>query len=779
MVLSTSEPFPVKIVRYAHCTVLKLFCQIIREYYLILYSSFRVLLYTLFYHMDSVFLQPYNPKEHEGDIYKKWEESGYFNPDVCTEKGISGPEKQSFSIILPPPNVTGVLHLGHALVIAIQDTLIRDARMRGMQTLWLPGTDHAAIATTAKVVKQLREEGKNPHIMEQEELLRYIRQFAGESHNTIVAQIRAMGASCDWSREAYTLDDTRAGAVREAFVQMYDKGLIYRGDRIVNWDWMQQTTISDDEIIWVEKTEPFYYIQYGPFVIGTVRPETKFGDKYVVMHPDDDRYKAYTHGQTLEVPWILGTVMATVIKDAAVDPRFGSGVMTITPFHDATDFDIARRHNLSYEQSVGWNGKMLPVAGEYEGLTIAKAREAVVKRLKEKRLLVKTDEAYIHNIATSERSGCIIEPQVKRQWFVAVNKPFMIDKSPIPTIQDGSKITLKHLMKETVASGAVRLEPNNFINTYDHWIDTLKDWCISRQIIFGHQVPAWYRKEEVYVGQNAPEGKGWQQDTDTLDTWFSSGLWSFSTLGWPEKTKDLKQFHPTTILQTGKDILFFWVARMILMTTLLAGEVPFKTVYLSGLIRDEKGRKMSKSIGNSVDPRDMVEKYGTDALRFALIVNQTPGKDISFSEEKVLGGKRFVNKLWNISRFVIRAAEETKVSSEKMPDMVGENKKITDEARAFSTDIAVHIKNLRLNIAAEDLRTFVWHVFGDRILEESKRIITGDDADSAKTRAGALLFSLKIILKTAHPFIPFVTETIWSRLENTMLMGTRYDTPSS
>lgn len=717
--------------------------------------------------MDSIFLKPYNPQEHEKYIYTLWEQSGLFNPDECIRQKVSDPQKNHFSIVLPPPNVTGVLHLGHALVISIQDTLIRNARMQGSPTLWLPGTDHAAIATTAKVVKQLREDGKEPHDMSREELLQHIRTFAQESHDTIVAQVKAMGASCDWSREAYTLDEQREKAVREAFVRMYDMGLIYQGDRIVNWDWVQQTTISDDEIVWVERTEPFYYMQYGPFVIGTVRPETKFGDKYVVVHPDDDRYKEYAHEQTLEVDWILGKVTATVIKDRAVDPKFGTGAMTITPFHDVTDFEIAQRHNLTYKQIIGWDGKMLPVvSSEFEGLKINKARGAVVERLKEKSLMVKVDDTYTHNVATSERSGCVIEPQIKRQWFVAVNKPFVLKKSTIPTIPYGSETTLKQVMKETIASGAVQLEPSNFVNTYNHWIDNLKDWCISRQIIFGHRVPAWYKNDKVYVGKNLPEDKKkWEQDTDTLDTWFSSALWSFSTLGWPQETKDLQQFHPTTLLQTGKDILFFWVARMILMSTLLIGEVPFKTVYLSGLIRDEKGRKMSKSLGNSIDPRDIADTYGTDALRFTLIVNQTAGKDISFSKEKVVGGKRFVNKFWNISRFVLQTTEEIGLATS--PSLTQADTNIIKEVEEFSKNIVIHTNDLRLNIAAEQLRSFVWHTFGDRILEESKEVLQGKNKDIAQARAYTLYHSLKIIVKTAHPFIPFVTEAIWSRLPNT------------
>src|SRR3989338_6471225 len=447
------------------------------------------------------FLKPYNSKENEPQILELWEKSGFANPDTCIEKGVTAADAESYSIVLPPPNVTGTLHMGHAAMLAIQDILIRYHRMRGEKTLWLPGTDHAAIATQSVVEKNLlKTEKKTRHDLGRDEFLKRVEEFAQSSHDTIVGQVRAMGASVDWSREAYTLDEARNLAVRTAFKNMYDARLIYRGDRIVNWDPKSQTTVADDEIEYVEQKDPFYHFQYGPFEIGTVRPETKFGDKYVVMHPQDARYKKYEHGQTIDLEWINGPITATVIKDSAVDMAMGSGAMTITPAHSAIDFEIAQRHGLDIEQVIDDRGILLPIAGEFAGQHIKKARPMIVEKLKAKGLIVKVEENYVHNVATNERGGGIIEPQIKRQWFVSVGKTV---KFPY-----GRETTLKERKHEAVASGAIKIMPERFEKIYSHWIVNLRDWCISRQIWFGHRIPAYFKGDEIYVGRTPPEGEG-------------------------------------------------------------------------------------------------------------------------------------------------------------------------------------------------------------------------------------------------------------------------------
>lgn len=705
--------------------------------------------------IDEKFLKPYKAGEVEGNIYKKWEDSGFFNPDNCIKGGVAKEGGEKFSMVLPPPNVTGVLHVGHASRLNLEDIMVRFHRMTGKKTLWIPGTDHAAIATQSRVEDKLyKTEKKTKHDLGREKFLEIVNDFAKESHDTIVKQIKRMGASVDWSREAFTLDKQREKAVRKAFKDMYDDGLIYQGLRIVNWDPKLQTTVSDDEIERVEEKAPFYYLKYGPFIIATARPETKFGDKYVVMHPDDKRYKKYENGQKIELEWINGPITATIIKDEAIDMEFGTGVMTITPWHDNTDFEIADRHNLEKEQIIDLNGKLLSIAGEFEGLYITKARPLIVEKLKEKGLLEKIDKDYVHNIATNSRGGGLIEPQIMKQWFIDVNKEFELKNSKIEGLS--GKTTLKKLMDYAVRSKQVKILPERFEKIYYHWIDNLRDWNISRQIWYGHRVPVWYKDEKVFVGEESP-GDDWEQDTDTLDTWFSSGLWTFSTLGWPKETEDLKNYHPTDVLETGYDILFFWVARMILMSSYHLGEYPFKTVYLSGLVRDEKGRKLSKSLGNTIDPIEVIEKFGTDATRMSLIVGVGPGSDNSLSEEKIKAYKHFANKIWNASRFVLSNLPDNFDYEKKPESFNGQNQKYLDELSKMVKKTTDSINSFMFHIAAEDLYHYFWHSFADIIIEESKKM-EGEEKD------WVLYHILRTSLILLHPFMPFITEEIWSSL---------------
>jgi valyl-tRNA synthetase len=698
--------------------------------------------------MIDKFKKPYQPSETEGRLYEAWEASGFFAPEKCVEAGLASSGAPAFSIVLPPPNVTGRLHMGHALMLALQDVFVRFKRMRGYRTLWLPGTDHAAIATQSVVEKQLqKEEGKNRHDFGREEFLRRVGEFASESHDTIVGQVKAMGSSLDWSRETFTLDDVRSRAVRRQFKDMCEAGLIYRGHRIVNWDPKGQTTISDDEIVYEERKEKLYYLKYGPFTIGTARPETKFGDKYVVMHPDDPRYQEYTHGQKLTVEWINGPIEATVIKDEIVDREFGTGVMTITPWHSVADFELAERYGLEKEQIIDWYGKLLPIAGEFAGMKITEAREKIVEKLEGKGLVEKIED-YTHNVATAERTGGIVEPQIKLQWFIAVNTP---------VISRGGK-TLKELMLEPVRDGRISIRPGHFDKTYFHWIENLRDWCISRQIWYGHRVPVWYRGEEITVGE-APQGEGWVQDEDTLDTWFSSGLWTFSTLGWPEESEDLRTFHPTDLLETGYDILFFWVARMILMTQFALGDIPFKTVYLHGLVRDAKGRKMSKSLGNNMDPLDVIAKYGADASRMALVVGNAPGTDLRISEDKIKGYKHFANKLWNIARFILENANDADAAALSEAD-----EPLLRELQELGQDVTKDLEEYRAYLAAEKLYHYAWHRLADVILEESKPILGGTDEVARASRKALLMLILSDLLVLLHPFMPFITEEIYQSL---------------
>lgn len=691
----------------------------------------------------------YEPKNFEDKIYKSWEKSGYFTPEKCKEDHITKKDNKRFSIVLPPPNVTGTLHMGHATMLAIQDILIRFHRMIGDETVWIPGTDHAAIATQEKVERIIyKERGLTRHDLGREEFLKLVKNFAQQSHDTIVHQMKKMGASVDWTREAYTLDKERTCAVQVAFKRMYDDGIIYRGHRIVNWDPQMQTTVSDDEIERKTNKDILYYLQFGPFIITTARPETKFGDKYIVMHPDDDRYKEYYHGQNIKLEWINGPVVATVIKDTAIDMEFGTGVMTITPWHDAVDFDIANRHNLEKEQIIDFNGKLLLIAGEFFGMDLHEARPKIVEKFEKKGLMVKKDESYIHEVAVNSRGGEPIEPQIKEQWFVNVNKEFL---------QKGKMVTLKSLMQEAVSSGLIEIVPKRFKKIYFNWINNLRDWCISRQIWYGHRIPVWYKEEKIFVGTEPPKDGKWEQDLDTLDTWFSSGLWTFSTLGWPKITNDMKKYHPTSVMETGYDIIFFWVARMILMSRyLLDGEIPFKSVYLHGLVRDSLGKKMSKSLGNVIDPLKMTEKYGTDAVRLSLVIGTTPGNDTKLNEEKIAGFRNFTNKIWNISRYVIGITKNSLISGDvNAKKLTLADFWILEKMSFLIKSVSDDINNLNFSQAGEKLCDFTWNDFADWYIEISK-------FEKSEEKNKILIVILEDLLKLWHPFMPYVTEAIWS-----------------
>ncbi len=717
----------------------------------------------------------------EDRIYTMWEESGACKPEFAKA------DAEPFVISMPPPNATGQLHLGHAVMLALEDIFIRFARMCGKKALWVPGTDHASIATEALVIRMIQKDEKiaDPRAkLGREKLVARIADFVAKSRGTIRCQVRKMGSSCDWERERYTMDPALQRTTYEIFNDMYKRGVIYRGHRMVNWDPKLQTTLSDDEVVYEERTEPFYTFQYGPFQIATSRPETKFGDKVVVMHPDDERYKQYKHGDTFEAEWINGPVRATVIKDTAVDPAFGTGVMTITPAHDHVDFAIAERHRLEKVQVIDFTARLLPVAGEFAGMKIEDARPKIVEQLKAKGLLVNIDENYVHNVAVSSRGGGLVEPQIKEQWFVDVNKKAVPWK--------GKNQSLKEVMQDVIRSGLIKIIPDRFEKVYFHWIDNLRDWCISRQIWWGHRIPAWYRGDETYVGVTPPKGKGWVQDSDTLDTWYGVSQWTWSSLVDPaaaanpalslrdilEQSPDFKAFHPTAVLETGYDILFFWVARMILMTTYSLSvlewgkdeseRIPFRTIYLHGLIRTRNGKKMSKSHPETmIDPLDIIPKYGADALRLSMIVGQSPGADSRLYEEKIAGYRNFVNKLWNASRFVLLECEKKSIDPKSVVFHTQSPSSLADFAlytalQTLIEEVTDDLEHYRLSEVGTKLYTFVWDFFCDWYLELGK----------GKANIEVLVDSLRKILMLLHPYIPFVTEELWSHVGDTDLLIT-------
>lgn len=685
----------------------------------------------------------YDWKEFEDQIYTRWDESGYFNPD-----NLPGDRTENFSVMMPPPNVTGILHLGHALENSIMDIKVRYERMAGKKTLLIPGTDHAALPTQARVEDNLKKSGiQNPRQeLGREGLLKEIRDYAEQSKATILSQIRKMGTSADWSRLAYTFDEERSLAVNTVFKKMYEDGLIYRGYRVINWSVVGQSTASDDELEYTERTTTLYTFKYSkdiPIPIATVLPETKLGDTAIAVHPTDERYAQYV-GQEFSAELDGVTVNLKVIADEAVDPAYGTGALGVTPAHSHTDFELGQKNNLPLVTVIGQDGNITNNIPGYAGLPVKEARAKFVQWLRDNDLMV-SEQEITHNVALSDRFKDEIWPLPMDQWFVNVNKE-------IP----GRGKTLKDFMREAVTTGhdgdinkKVQIAPERFEKVYLHWIENLHDWCISRQIWWGHRIPVWKKGNEQYVGVTPPIDDGWEQDPDTLDTWFSSGMWTFSTLQWPNDSTDMRNFHPATWMQMGYEIVFLWMARMILFSTYSLDDIPFKNVYIHGILRDKNGKKFSKSLGNGMDPIEMIEKYGTDALRFSVIKGTAPGNDARFYEEKVEDGRNFVNKLWNVSRYVLMNEATVQSAEPSLADQW-----IQSRTQKVITQVTNDLENDEFSRAAECVYQFLWNDFADWYIE-----ITKFQPNPELTRS-----TLETILKLAHPFIPFVTERIWQEL---------------
>ncbi|MEK7170829.1 MAG: valine--tRNA ligase [Patescibacteria group bacterium] len=731
----------------------------------------------------------------EPDIYARWEAEGLFVP---TGKG------EPYSIVIPPPNVTGDLHLGHALTYGIQDTIARHQRRLGKDVLVLPGMDHAAIAVQALVEKKIqKEKGLSRSQIGREKFLEEVWEWIDHYMPRMRTSLERLGLSADWNRFRFTMDEHSKLAVRTAFVRLYEKGLIYKSELIINWDPKMQTTISDDEIEYIEETTPFYTFKFGLFEISTARPETKFGDKYIVMHPADKRFSKYKDGDTFDCEWINGKITATIIKDEAVDPEFGTGVMTITPWHDKTDFEIATRHQLDKVQVIDQFGKLLPIAGEFAGRKIAEARPDIVQKLKDKGLLVKVDENYRHRVAVSYRGGGKIEPQILPQWFMKAT-------------------AVKEAAIKAVKSGEIKFTPKNLEKLYFHWLKNLHDWCISRQLWWGHELPVWYcqTRQSASSSQQSAETEmpkaesrklkadtfvvalekpkvcpicgdcEMKQDEDVLDTWFSAGLWPFSTLGWPNsEAPDLQRYFPTSFLETAPEIIFFWVARMIMLSEALTSKIPFKQVYFHGFILDETGAKMSKSKGNVMDPMVMIDKYGSDALRMSLLGGNSPGTPQRYSEQKILKYRNFATKIWNASRFVAEAtadqpsaissqlktgtksnadSRELKAESWVLPSTLDHT-----EEEFFKKLDKLEVKNeknftaLKLSVALEELYEFFWHDFADQFLEYEKSAIReAESPERVEQARSCLLVALKRQLTILSDFAPFLVDTIEKEILN-------------
>jgi valyl-tRNA synthetase len=689
----------------------------------------------------------YDPTRVEPHWYAVWEERGYFHADAASPK-------KPYCIVIPPPNVTGSLHLGHALNNTLQDILIRYKRMDGYNALWMPGTDHAGIATQYVVERQLEKEGKTKEDLGREAFIARVWQWKEESGGTIIRQLKRLGASCDWVRERFTMDAGLSAAVREVFVRLWEEGLIYQGDYIVNWCPRCQTVLSDLEVEREEQDAEFVYIKYGPLTLGTVRPETKLGDTAVAVHPKDRRYRKYV-GKTLEVPSVEGTVTLQVVADEAVDPKFGTGVIKVTPGHDPTDFEIGKRHNLSVRSVIGFDGKMTELAGKYAGLDRFETRKRIVEDMKTLGLIDRI-EPYRHSVGVCYRCKTVVEPLVSKQWYVRTR----------PLAEPAIK---------AVRSGKIKIVPRAWNKTYFHWMENIRDWAISRQLWWGHRIPVWYCDKDgsMHVSRTdltaCPQcGGGLRQDTDVLDTWFSSGLWPFSTLGWPQETPELKVFYPTSVLSTGFDILFFWVARMAMLGIKFMGDVPFRHVYIHALIRDAEGQKMSKSKGNVVDPLHVMDKFGTDAFRFTLAALAAQGRDIRLAEERIEGYRNFANKIWNAARLVLSNLEgyDPALARRGTPSVA--DRWIRSRLTEATAQVRKAIDGYRFNDAASAVYQFLWHEYCDWYLEIAKRSLYQPESPAARAVTQRTLVEvLETTLRLLHPFMPFISEELWQRLPHT------------
>ena len=697
--------------------------------------------------MSKELAKAYEPHEVEDRIYQFWVENGYFHAEP-------DPKKKPYTIVIPPPNITGQLHMGHALDETLQDILIRWRRMQGYSALWLPGTDHASIATEAKIVEAMKAEGLTKEDLGREGFLKRAWEWKEKYGGTIVSQLKKLGSSCDWDRERFTLDEGCSKAVREVFVRLYEKGLIYRGERIINWCPHCKTSISDAEVEYAEKDGNFWHLRYpltdgsGYIQLATTRPETMLGDTAVAVHPDDERYKDMI-GKTVTLPLVGREI--PIVADTYVDMEFGTGVVKITPAHDPNDFEVGQRHNLPIINVMDESGVINENGGEYCGLDRMDARKKIVKALEEQGYLVKI-EPHKHNVGTCYRCGTVVEPRVSMQWFVKMEP---LAKPAIDAVRNGD----------------TKFVPERFDKIYFNWMENIRDWCISRQLWWGHRIPAWYCDcGETVVSREAPTacqhcgGAHLHQDEDTLDTWFSSALWPFSTLGWPDNTEDLKYFYPTSTLVTGYDIIFFWVARMIFSGIEHMGETPFKTVFIHGIVRDEQGRKMSKSLGNGIDPLKVIDEYGADALRFMLATGNSPGNDMRYSVEKVASSRNFANKIWNAARFILMNLEGHDVKGILPETLTTEDKWIISGFNRVAKEITENLEKFELGIAVQKIYDYLWDDFCDWYIEIAKIRMNGDDPVTAQNAREVLVWVMTGTLKLLHPFMPFITEEIWQTL---------------
>jgi valyl-tRNA synthetase len=701
--------------------------------------------------MSRELAKTYNPGEVEDRIYEFWLQGGYFHAEPDSKK-------KPYTIVIPPPNITGQLHLGHAMDETLQDILIRWRRMQGYSALWVPGTDHASIATEAKIVEAMRKEGLTKQDIGREAFLKRAWAWKDKFGGRIDQQLRKLGVSCDWERERFTLDEGCSKAVREVFVRLYEKGLIYRGKRIINWCPHCKTTISDAEVEFEEKDGSFWHVRYpfkdgsGYLELATTRPETMLGDTAVAVHPDDERYKDIV-GKTLILPLVGREI--PVVADEYVERDFGTGVVKITPAHDPNDFEVGRRHNLPVINVMNEDGSINENGGKYAGLPGLEARKQIVAELDKQGYLVSI-EPIKHNVGTCYRCHSTIEPRISKQWFVKM-KP--LAEPAVKAVRDQK----------------VRFIPERLEKVYYNWMDNIKDWCISRQLWWGHRIPAWYCDDcgETVVARTAPEtcpkcgGHHLHQDEDTLDTWFSSALWPFSVLGWPEQTKDLAYYYPTNTLVTGYDILFFWVARMIFSGIEQTGQVPFNTVFFHGLVRDSQGRKMSKSLGNGIDPLKVIDQYGADALRFTLITGISPGNDTRYSDERVQASRNFANKIWNASRFILMNIDGKNVPNELPETLEMEDKWILNRFNLLSQEVNDNLEKFEFGIAAQKLHDFIWEQFCDWYIEIAKIRLQGKDEAAAQQVRQVLVWVMSRTLALLHPFMPYITEEIWQALPHT------------